>query len=741
MISHDRAQSLISARYDELLSPVDTRELQEHLATCAACRQFATETDLLVNGLRTLPQLPPSPQVSRMVRAGIRDGAAPRGWLSKWLRVASSPGLAVASSLVLVAALAFIIVIALQPLGLEEQPRATISALADVIETPTNEPERTPIAAPTVAPTELAVIAPTQEPTQAPTQEPAPEPTVQRTNVVPPTQTPVPAETRAAVEPTVAPTERPILAQAQSTVPPAVETVAPTEIPPTAEAPAIEPPPQAEPQTEPEPNVVEIANEAAAPDPTSAPILPASDGAPITSQEELTVADETEAPPTLEQPIIEQGGPPAGQVDVPGTEGSFDEGAGDVLVASMPEGEPEPAAASEPGPEVVAEPAPDAEATAQAAAEADAEAEQVVEPAAPTSTPVQIVAAETPLPPPSGEVPVLQPRSGNEAVSMSGDSMVAEIQATVQAGLNDNSGPPTFPPEPTALPTTPPQAGQDDLTPSSENPGVIQPVGAEITGAPVTDERSMSPVDEPPVEGDPNPEFAPQGDDPAASDPAAGTEFETTAIDPAAGDPAEAALVESAPIETEFETEPEDIPVVPQVVGVPEPAWPGIGGGGTQFMSNAGYSAISDGGGVSVYGPDGTPIGFIGGGVPVWSPGGTSVLVVGPDGLGAVWDANVGLVPVERPDASARDIPVGWYDGSPLVHRLYFDGSGRSELRVAPVTGAGGYVLGSATSDSVFGDGVSSARLSPDGGQISFVSGGTLYIAPVSDPGSAAPAW
>jgi len=210
------------------------------------------------------------------------------------------------------------------------------------------------------------------------------------------------------------------------------------------------------------------------------------------------------------------------------------------------------------------------------------------------------------------------------------------------------------------------------------------------------------------------------------------------------GDPA----ASTGPVETEFEaadaapveTVPEDVPVVPQIIGAPEPGWPSIGGGGTQFMSNAGYSAIADGGGVSVYAPDGTPIGLIGSGVPVWSPGGTSLLVIGSDGLGAVWDPATGTVPVERPDAAARDIPVGWYDGSPLVQRVYFDGSGRSELRVVPVTGAAGYVIGSATTDSVFGEGVTSARLSPDGGQISFVSGGTLYIAPVSDPGSAAPA-
>src|SRR5690606_25281315 len=155
---------------------------------------------------------------------------------------------------------------------------------------------------------------------------------------------------------------------------------------------------------------------------------------------------------------------------------------------------------------------------------------------------------------------------------------------TVQAGLNDDSGPPTFPPEPTAVPTTPPQAGQDGMTPASGDPGVIQPVGAEITGAPVSEEdaSAMGTDEVPLVEGDPGAEIAPPPvEDPATGDPAA--------VDPAAN--TGLAETEILPAEEEYvETTPEELPVVPQIVGAPEPGWPGIGGGGTQFMSNAGYS-------------------------------------------------------------------------------------------------------------------------------------------------------
>ena len=71
MISHDRAQELISARMDAPLAPAEHRELQRHLATCDSCRDFVGQADELARGLQVLPRLAPSPAVSRAVMAAV----------------------------------------------------------------------------------------------------------------------------------------------------------------------------------------------------------------------------------------------------------------------------------------------------------------------------------------------------------------------------------------------------------------------------------------------------------------------------------------------------------------------------------------------------------------------------------------------------------------------------------------------------------------------------------------------
>ena len=116
MISHDRAQELISSRLDGPLDPVSNRALLTHLATCPACRRFAENSEMLARGLRDLPHLTPSPRVSRGVMERIEGGRS--FWPSFGrFRLASSPVLAVASTLVLIAALAFTIRLALNPPG------------------------------------------------------------------------------------------------------------------------------------------------------------------------------------------------------------------------------------------------------------------------------------------------------------------------------------------------------------------------------------------------------------------------------------------------------------------------------------------------------------------------------------------------------------------------------------------------------------------------------------------------
>jgi len=169
MISHDRAQQLISARMDAPLISGEHHELHGHLATCESCRAFVTSADDLARGLQVLPRLAPSPAVSRAVMAAVRTESSGWDWLRQGLQALSSPGMAVASGLALVVALAGAMIVALTVPGGGDGTGA--------------DPEGS-IAAVTDAPLPMAI----------PTEIPAPEPTAsrvaERTISAPPTQTP-----------------------------------------------------------------------------------------------------------------------------------------------------------------------------------------------------------------------------------------------------------------------------------------------------------------------------------------------------------------------------------------------------------------------------------------------------------------------------------------------------------------------------------------------------------------------
>ena len=217
MISHDRAQELISARMDAPLTAAEHYELQRHLATCDSCRDFVGQADDLARSLQVLPRLAPSPAVSRTVMAAVRADTPGWGWLRRGLQALSSPGMAVASGLALVVAMAGALVIALNAPGSGGDPAT--------------EPEST-IAAVAVAPL------PTEAPTEIPTTEP--EPTATRA----PLRTVAPAPTKeAARTPTPRPTatRAPILAIAEPTVEPVIEPAIVEEpmIEPVAEDPAL----------------------------------------------------------------------------------------------------------------------------------------------------------------------------------------------------------------------------------------------------------------------------------------------------------------------------------------------------------------------------------------------------------------------------------------------------------------------------------------------------------------------
>jgi hypothetical protein len=183
MISHDRAQELISARMDAALTPTDHHELQRHLATCDSCRDFVSQADELARGLQVLPRLAPSPAVSRAVMGAVRADTPAWGWLRRSLQALSSPGMAVASGLALVVALAGALIITLNAPGRGGnpaiEPESTIAAVA-IAPLPTEAPTEIPTAQPEPTATRAALRTVAPAPTKEAAKTPTPRPTATR---------------------------------------------------------------------------------------------------------------------------------------------------------------------------------------------------------------------------------------------------------------------------------------------------------------------------------------------------------------------------------------------------------------------------------------------------------------------------------------------------------------------------------------------------------------------------------
>src|SRR5918996_922793 len=204
MISHDRAQQLISARMDTPLAAAEHRELQRHLAGCDTCREFVGQADDLARGLQVLPRLAPSPAVSRAVMAAVRADTPGWGWLRRSLQALSSPGMAVASGLALVVVFAGTLIIALNSPGSDgnqaTEPESTIAAVA-IAPLPTEAPTTIPTTEPepTATRTPLRTVAPA--PTKEAARTPAVRPTATRIAIV------------AAAEPTTEPVIEPAIVE------------------------------------------------------------------------------------------------------------------------------------------------------------------------------------------------------------------------------------------------------------------------------------------------------------------------------------------------------------------------------------------------------------------------------------------------------------------------------------------------------------------------------------------------
>lgn len=292
MISHERAEELISARMDAPLTPAEHYELQSHLAACPTCRVFVSQADDIARGLHGLTRLPASPAVSRAVMSAVREEQTGWAWLSQALQAFSSPGLAAAASMALVVALAGVLYVAINAPG--RAPVPTISQGAGPVETISAVAEA-PL--PTAIPTQAAETPKPEAPTSqalasAPTKEPQPTATREPRSVEP-------AATR---EPTVAPTPAPTTAPAVEQDQPAIQ--------PVADSPVIEPVYE-EPAAE-EPTLA-LAD---APAEDTAPVAIAQEAAPeeAASQETVDtvpVEDAAAAQGAEPEPVVEQ------QSDIP----------------------------------------------------------------------------------------------------------------------------------------------------------------------------------------------------------------------------------------------------------------------------------------------------------------------------------------------------------------------------------------------------------------------------------------
>lgn len=301
MISHRRAQELISARFDQPLDPIDNRELLTHLATCPVCQRFAEQANILARGLRDLPQLPASPSVNRQVLERISAGRSPWAKFGQLFNPSRSPVAVATAALIVIAIAAFAVILrsgvepqshVAAPAGVTAtyQARATAtrkSSVAQVL-TPTPTPTATP------APTATVTAQPTAtEPVAAPTQ-----PVTQSTETVAPT----------AAVPTATPTQSPGIEPANVVVPTATATATgpSTAVPPTAPPMTTQPPPTV-PATETAttvPTTVPTATAAPTDTPTEVPTV-----APTETPTEVPTATPmpTEIPTEVTVPTLTEG--------------------------------------------------------------------------------------------------------------------------------------------------------------------------------------------------------------------------------------------------------------------------------------------------------------------------------------------------------------------------------------------------------------------------------------------------
>jgi anti-sigma factor RsiW len=99
-MSCNRIESKILSYVDGRLKANEAREVERHLAVCAACRLRVNEFRAVSGLLDELPQIEPSPAFDARVRARVAAEAAKPSW---WAWLAPSPRVVFAASMLLLA--------------------------------------------------------------------------------------------------------------------------------------------------------------------------------------------------------------------------------------------------------------------------------------------------------------------------------------------------------------------------------------------------------------------------------------------------------------------------------------------------------------------------------------------------------------------------------------------------------------------------------------------------------------
>ena len=719
MISHASAQSLVSARLDGPLSSAEAQTLGAHLASCPACRRFATQSDSLARDLLALPHLPPSPYVTRHVLERLGDGPSIWGRLRGGLEFTSSPLLTVASTCVLIVAVAFTILLAINPPGQGEPTDATqMVALQPMTETPAAS-----------LPTERATPSPTPRvinpsPTVGPDRNAplldGPTATIPATRAQP-TSTP---RTSVIVDATATATA---IAPPEPTAIPTIE-IAPT--PPSVPPPTLAPDPPAAPT--PRVETVIIGSEASG-------VVAASSGNQEGSPPIMPVSDAAAAVDSTES----------------------------IMIVDDPNGGTDPV-----------EPAPVATEPALAVIEATDPGQ--FDPSAATTA--QDRNGTTSQATPLAGVEAIADETGGDATAADVD-LGEMIQATVAANLaeagidtsdrvgdngngngnggdgrggNDSGGSDTRSrnndeerqdaAKRDAEPTPDAERRSRRTAEFTENAAlmVVDPnLSANIRSTVAARIAGIAP--DPLGVAAPAPELA--GDfalgsavtivPPVRSQDAALEEIRPR-IAPVAGGGAESAAgtIAGRLSAGSGNVAPDSAETMRSLGSLP----PGIDIAAAAVTTN-GALALSNGAGVTIFESGGAPVATIAGAsMPMWSPLGGVLMVVVPDQSGnpsvALWDRAAGelFVPAgSESDRPHRDLPAGWAGPVAYFQRTYLDSSDVVELTsVSAVSGAPAEVVWSG-SGGLFGDGVEAAQISPAGDRLAFLQAGKLYVAQLGD--------